>query len=52
MLITRDELAKLDFSDAEVKYANTNIEWISMHGEAGNEHYRLLAQLSRMYKGA
>lgn len=26
MLITRDELAKLDFSDAEVKYANTSIE--------------------------
>jgi len=51
MLITRAELANINFSAAELKYVNTDIEWSAVRGECGNEHYRLLAQLSSMYKG-
>jgi len=51
MLVTKEELTKVDFSSFKERYEATEINWSEFYNNAGVEHYKLLAYLSTQYAG-
>jgi len=45
------EINAISFATAESKHPHTDIEWNTVHEQAGREHYKLLAHLSTRFNG-